>query len=180
MESDNSPDERCPTCGLQVSSLDEPCPYCDPDPTDDADEEPSPYEYFKTFTNRTVLRYRPDEFVATINGWLAAERGLVNVTFVLHRERTGLVNGMTLSCFGIARPTSRLFQFERIPLVAGTIPKRFRPVGEAMNHWKDRNPDKQILRFAPIGLSGRMVEVWVLFASVAPNPALNPDGVKSA
>jgi|GEM_PF-2735684 len=178
MESEDDSNDYCPTCGNAVSSLDEACPYCLL--TEDPEPEAIPYEYFKTFKNRTSFRYRPDEFVVSINEWLLHETGLINLGVVIHRVQGGLISGVTLSCYGINLPTKRLFQFQRIVLAKGTFSQKATPLGEALNEWKERNPDKKMLRFVPLTLAAMVSEVWILFVSVAPDPALSEDAVRSA
>jgi hypothetical protein len=176
MASDTDRD-KCPSCGGTVTSLDDPCPHCLH--TEGDNGEDVPYTYFKTFKNRTSFRYRPDDFVSTVNDWLSDETGLLNVDIVIHRVHGGLIGGVTLSCLGCSQPTGRLFQIDRVVLSKGTISQKAKPLGEALNEWNERNPDKQLLRFVSIGVATVVIEVWILFLSVAPDPALSADGVQA-
>jgi hypothetical protein len=165
-------DERCPDCGSTITSQDEPCPYC-ASSSDSADVEVVPYTYSKTFTLRYApLRpYRPERFVAEINEWLANELGLLDVQSMVILRHQGLVTEATLSCFGINKPTGRLFQVERLVLVKGQFRRRGTTLGEALNSWREMNPSKQLLRFVPLSAAGVAYEVWLLFAEVVPELA---------
>ena len=165
----NPPDHRCPVCGAAVDSRDEPCPTCEA--IGDTSDELVPYTYYKSFRNRSLVRYRPDNFVAVVNEWLAGERGLMDVTMQVQVDRYGLVNGMTLSCFGFNKPTQRSFELVRLVLVKGAFAKRGAPTGEALNTWKERNPDKVIRQFWQISTAGVIVEVWILSVGTVPVPA---------
>jgi hypothetical protein len=166
-------DERCPDCGSSLTSLDEPCPHCsswaEPD-----DGEVVPYVYSKTFTLHCppFRRYRPDPFVAEINEWLAGERGLLDVSsLVINRSVAGLVTDVTLSCMGINKPTSRLFQIERLVLVKGDFRRRGTTLGEGLNSWREMNPGRRLLRFVSLSAAGVSFEVWLLFVEVVPAAA---------
>lgn len=135
-------DRRCPDCGLEVTSLDEPCPSC---PTE-LDDEVVPYEYYKTIKNRYLFVYRPERFLDAVNEWLASERGLHTVTMTVHFDsRQGFARALTFKCVGINKRTGRLFRVHRLIVDKGTFSRYKKTLGEVLNTWKEQHPAEMIV-----------------------------------
>ena len=163
---------RCPDCGLEVPSLDEPCPNCAATP----DDEVVPYEYYKTIKNRYLFVYRPERFLESVNDWLASERGLHAVTMTLHYDgRQGFARAVTFKCVGINKPTGRLFRLDRLIVDKGTFSRFKKTLGEVLNSWKEQHPDRLIVSHWNVQPAGVVAEAWILSVGVAPAPMPSPE-----
>ena len=96
---------HCPDCGSPIQTLDLPCPVCMLYVVPDTRR---PHKYSKTFEQRTAYRYRPDDFVASINVWLCEQRTLERLGADILLDRQGLVRGVTLHCTALGAPAGDL------------------------------------------------------------------------
>jgi len=155
----------CPICATPLQTLDLPCPACDID-------TPGPariaYEYSKTFTNRTHTRYRPDEFVASLNEWLADQPGLLVVDVRVHQDRQSLVGAVTLTCRAESAPVDFQYQLERMELRSGWLGRRRTEVGEGLNRWLDANPHRRRVNYWVLSSNGVPMDLWILFMEARP------------
>jgi hypothetical protein len=146
---------------LVVQTLDLPCPACGPSPMEHPSDSWMLHEFSQTFKTRHLYRPVPDEFVAELNRWLATEPGLVGVTSLIHRDRHGVVSGMTLTCAASSRPADGLFRVHRM-LLAGTLGLRRRDVGTVLNEWSDAHPDLTRVRHQVLSSAGVPLECWLI------------------
>jgi len=160
--------ERCPDCGSPLQTLDLPCPLC---AFHDETSKDLHHTFSKTFEIRTAYRYRPEELVQKVNAFLWEQHTLDRLSTTFHRDRQGLVGGMTLTCVAGPEPVPVAFQFERIRLVTGDLLARKRQdVGVALNDWAEKNPSFRLANTWVISIHGRSVEVWVLYATRRQTP----------
>jgi hypothetical protein len=151
----------CPDCGASLETLDEPCPSCGSTVLSFQD---TIHRHWKTFRNRTSHRYRPDEFVQDVNQWMSDQRGLLAAQWRIHRSREGLVRGVTLDMAESAVQVPWRLQFARVPLVEGLLGRNRKDLGEALNAWTDRNPNRRLQSYVILSSAGVDVELWVLFS----------------
>ena len=151
----------CPGCGLVLQTLDLPCPACGPHPFETSGDSWTLHEYSKSFKTRHLYRPMPDQFVSELNRWMANEPGLVAVLPLIHRDRNGVVSGMTLTCKASSGPVEGVFRLHRL-LLAGTLGLRRRELGTVLNEWNDRHPDLDRVGHQVLSSVGVPLECWLL------------------
>lgn len=152
----------CPQCRLVLQTLDLPCPACS-EPSDVAEVDRwTLHEYSKTFRTRHLVRPNTDAFVEQVSRWMAMEPGLVHVAPVVHRDRSGVVRGATLTCLASSRPAVDTFRLFRLPLARGVMGVRHRDLGEVLNLWADEHPDHTRVSHQVLSSAGVPVECWLL------------------
>jgi hypothetical protein len=160
--------ERCPECGSPLQTLDLPCPVCAFHGETSKDLQ---HTFSKTFEIRTAYRYKPEELVEKVNTFLWLQHTVDRLSTTIHRDRQGLVKGMTLTCVAGSEPASTAFQFARIRLVTGDfLPRKRQDVGVALNDWMESHPSFRLANTWTISMNGRPVEVWVLYLTRRQTP----------
>lgn len=151
----------CPECGLVLQTLDLPCPACGPEFGEPQADCWTLHEYSKTFKTRHLYRPALDGFVSELNAWLESQPGLVSVIPLIHRDRHGVVSGVTLTCKASSRPVDGVFRLHRM-LLAGTLGIRRRELGTVLNEWGDKHPDLVRVGHQVLSSAGVPLECWLL------------------
>jgi hypothetical protein len=153
--------ETCSECGCPLQSLDLPCPRCA------ARESLPPQEmvhtHSKTFECRPgPFKYRPDEFAAEVNQWLAEQTGLRNLTMTLHFFHTQ-ISSVTANCTATSDPEIPVVRLERLSLGGGFLGRKRQTPGVALNDWAERHPKRRRLNYWSVASGGTPVELWLLY-----------------
>lgn len=165
----------CPDCGLVLQTLDLPCPVCGPDRQELAAHSWTLHEFSKTFRTRHLIRPVLDHFVSELNRWMANEPGLASVSPLVHRDRHGVVSGVTLTCKASSEPVDGVFRLHRL-LLAGALGLHRRELGVVLNEWNDSHPDLTRVGHQVLSSAGVPLECWLLSFGPRSSSSAEADG----
>ena len=121
------------------------------------------HTYSKTFECRPgPFKYRPDEFAAEVNQWLAEQTGLRNLTMTLHFFHTQ-ISSVTANCTATGDPEIPVVRLERLSLGGGFLGRKRQTPGVALNDWAEQHPQRRRLNYWSVASGGTPVELWLLY-----------------